>query len=190
MKSLSMEKILKYIFIVVYIFAFIILGCLVCDLFFFKNENIIAPIAIIISAILASTAMARSYIQNARHEQQKIKRELFDRRVPIIKSIENIVDNFIDNNQNVSEEINALSEQYHLIDLLFEEDEIKLLRGFVEILEEYRRSQKLIDLNRVVLYYDEYLKFELQSTMRLVNPYKELDEQRENWKNQPKRLRK
>jgi hypothetical protein len=185
-----MEKFFKYIFVVVYIFAFIILGYLICVLFFLKNENIIAPIAIIISAILASTAMARSYIQNARHEQQKIRRELFDRRVPIIKNIENIVDDFIDNNQNVSEEINALSEQYYLIDLLFEEDMIKLLKGFVDIVEEYKRSKKPIDLNRAVLYYDEYLKFELQSTIRLVDSYKELDEQRENWKNQPKRSRK
>ena len=51
---------------------------------FCNEDDLIGPIAIIISAILASTAMARAYIQNAKHEQQKINRELFDRRKKIL----------------------------------------------------------------------------------------------------------
>jgi hypothetical protein len=115
---------------------------------------------------------------------QKIKRELFDRRMAIIRNIENIVDGFI-NNKDILENINALSEQYYLIDLLFEKNEAKLLTRFIEIIEEYKRTKKSIDLNKAVLYYDEYLKFELRNMMCLVDLGKELDEQTKNWKNFP-----
>lgn len=79
-----MEKVLKFIFVVVHLMALTIFVYLAYEYFAYDKDNLIAPIAIVISAILASTAMARNYIQNMKHEQQKINRELYDRRKNIL----------------------------------------------------------------------------------------------------------
>jgi len=143
------EKGLIYIFIAVYLIALAVFIYLTYEYFACDKEDLIAPIAIILSAILASTAMARAYIQNDRHIKQTTRRELFDRRIDIIMQFNNIFQCYIDKEyEEAISKIEEITKIFIRIPLVYEPKEVELFRP---LMKDFHRIITLTKQKKILL---------------------------------------
>lgn len=171
-----MEKILKVIFFIVYLIALFVFLYLIYEYFSADKDDLIAPIAIIISAILASTAMARAYIQNELHNIQTSKRELFDRRIDIIAQLDDIFNSYIHKEyEEAIYKIEEIIKNFTRILLVYEPEEVKLfkplMKDFYRIIDLKKQKIRLQSQNSLSIEDHENIENEIGAKLKISQIY-------------------